>query len=220
MPSDEKKLTRKVVPLQRWVQELTSRAALDAKVVALYDGNLPVIPVEMLRLAGLNLTSAETIVENDASGRQPVVEQNSSTISSRVLDGAYWGMAAAPPSFGRSTVSSTAPYLRRGILAVDATCTAGGELSATTLVPAVVGYTGYCYIEKVWSDQTDAGATITVTGGTPTPFTIVTAANTVTDLGIWLSGTADDTAISIAAAAGQFGVSQVLQIQGTYHYET
>lgn len=171
------------------------------------------------KIIGVSSTGTLVWLPQDSTGRMPIVEQNSSTISSRVLDGAYWGMAAAPPSFGRSTVSSTAPYLRRGVLAVDATCTAGGELSATTLVPAVAGYTGYCYIEKVWSDQTDAGATITVTGGTPTPFTIVTAANTVTELGIWLQGSAANTAISIAAAAGQFGASQVLQIQGTYHYE-
>jgi len=204
------------VPVNRFRDYLARLRTVDANRREIKDE--PPTPVVVVGFPG---SDDSFNAPADTSGRMPVVEQNSSSTLTNVAahtNSLRYGLFGGGPLFGVAPSATSA--IQHRILAVDATCTAGGELSATTLVDALTSYTGYCYIEGVWSDQTDAGAVCTITGGTPTPITVVTNANTFTALGIWLQGTADATAIQISAAAGQFQANQVLQFQGTFHYET
>jgi len=204
---------------------------------ALYDqGELHKYSMDYLRDVGLfdaaiwgRVISADddgdfVWLPQDATGRAPVTEKNSSTISGYTLEAARGAQVAYPTIGG---VLTGTPLLngqaRKHI--VSFTSNAGGSIdSDPELVPALAGY--YGVIDKIIVRATSAETPVfEVQEGTTqiepniSPGTLV--AYTPTEIQALLYGSTDNTAISLDGS-GCSGLGNAVQyaLEVHYHYET
>jgi hypothetical protein len=220
---------------------LNAFTSIDQRLHRIIGGNEPpyiyrnklYLPCSMYSIAlGAIGSGGERIHGGSATAgpHMSVVEDNSSTINTNTSR-TYVSLGGIFKSFGGidtgNTGQTTNAYPKKlgGTLTADG----AGEISAATLVAGVSGYQPCLVITGVWSDTTDGSINLTFapSAGTftvgPSTVNIATTANQFTPdfhQGISFFGDTDNTSITVAAAAGQCGAAQVIQLEGYYWYET
>lgn len=208
-------------------------AAIKAQLVT----ELQLTPREWLQILGTNIDSAGT-PQNLLNTSGYVTE--ASAASTQTNTTYIWAelRSMIPPTFASPDFTSSTPMgnVQRRIACVLMVTDGSGNCAATTIVPALAGYTGHALIYGLTSTVADAAGTYTwaVAAGTilgPSAFTMQVAAGQFTffsaavpnvcGVGLPIRGTVaadDNKAITLAIANGAATSTHWVYVE--YWYET
>ena len=214
---------------EAWLDELVTAAEMNATITERRNTLVRRPRREWLDM--MNVSSAGVLgFPGNSAGQLAVTEASAAAIAASALR-----LQQGTHLYFSGTTNIDAYYQRR-IFSVDLTSDGAGAIAATTIVPALAGYTGHAQVIGIWANATDAASTWTFacTGGTllgPATHVIATTASSVTQLGataagqtgcpIFIRGTlaADDNKAITVSAAG-YAATNTATIFGYYWYET